>query len=363
MALMRDSFSVIGLLAKSRTRSEALGALWNVPVYDSLSEIDPSTVDIVAVTVPTPQNRGVLEAVLGWNHRVSLAIDTPIAQTFDEYRGLQPLLRRFKAVVVAEDFMNLPHFELALRASRDGLLGKILSVTLFNTGYRYHGLALLRSFADLAVVAGSKRTRLGSYSSVLSYRFSGGMRGHIVGPYRQGTTGGIVVEGDRGIITQAAEDAQFADVGKRLVYQLAQTPAVGLPKAFVLENSNYRLDLPEVEAMSGMPFDDRSQLNVLKNIGLTRIFRSLLANDRLNSAYGFENGLYDSFASRLALKGALPFDPLVLAGKDFMSLPKLGVRRLQGSAAPAKPRDGEPNGEARSRQAAGQPAGEYQART
>jgi hypothetical protein len=330
LALMPASFSVVGLVAKSRTRSASLGIVWNVPAYDDLSQVDPKTVDIVVVTVPTHANAAVLAAILKWNDRVDLVIDTPIASTFAQYRELRPLLRKFRAVAVAEDFMNLPHFELALRAARDGLFGTIRSVTLFNTGYRYHGLALLRSFAELGSVVGSKRAKLGSYSSVITYHFAGGMRGHIVGPYRQVTTGGIVVEGDRGVLTQAAEDAQFADVGKRLVYRLAQTSADGLPSAFVIENSSYRLDLPEIAAMKHMPFEDRSWLNVLKNVGLTRIFDSLVSGDGLNASYGFENGLYDSFASKLASAGVFPFDPLVAVGKNFMSLAAMTARTARG---------------------------------
>jgi hypothetical protein len=327
LRLCAESFEVVGILARSTERSEPLGKLWDVPVYRSLAEVDPRGVDTVAVTVPTNQNAAVLSALLAWNKDVSLTIDTPIAWNFGEYRALLPLLLRFKAVVVAEDFMNFPQFELARTAVRSGLCGRVRSVTLFNTGYRYHGLALLRSFTDFAPVLTSWRFQLGGYSSVVAFRFSGGMVGYIVGPYRQVVTGGILVEGDSAIVTQAAEDVQFTTLGSRKLYHLASSSEPGREDAFVLEGSDLRLATPEFSAMSAMPFEDRTPLNVYKNVGLTRIFRSLIVPDALNRPYGFQNALYDSFASRFAFGGRLRFDPLARVGSNFMALPRLAITR------------------------------------
>jgi hypothetical protein len=333
-ALRPDAFEVVGLIGRSTVRSKPLGERWNVPVYETIAAVDPASVDIVAVTVPTTQNRAVLEAILRWNPEVLLAIDTPIAWKLGEYRDILPLIRRFRAVVVAEDFMNFPQFELARRAAAEGLLGNVRSVMLFNTGYAYHGLALLRSFANLAPVTGTQRLRLGSYSSVVGFRFAGGMRGYIVGPYRQAVTGGIVVEGERGVITQAAEDAEFASIGKRMLYRLAPFPGDGPIAGFALENSNYALATPEIPEMAKMPFEDQTPLNVCKNVGLTRIFHALVEPDELNRRYGYTNALYDSFASRLALRGLFPLDPLARFGSDFMLLPRLTIPKA-AQAAPA----------------------------
>jgi hypothetical protein len=326
-ALLPDLFKVVGIVARSTKRSEPLSKLWNVPVFRSLAEIDANRVDIVAVTIPTDQNRIVLENILKWNPSILLAMDTPVARNYREFRDLEPLLRRFPAVVVAEDFMNFPQFELSRRAAREGLLGRIQSVTLYNTGYAYHGLALLRSFADLAPVVGCRRTLLGSYSSVLGYRFGSGMRGYIVGPYRQSITGGIVVEGSKAIVTQAPEDVQFAQAGKRETFVLAPVTTDGILSAFIIEGTPYRVDTPEIASMLNMPFSDQTLLNVLKNIGLTKIFSALLSADYLNRKYGFENALYDSFASRLANRGLLPFDPFFRVDGGFMAIPRLLATR------------------------------------
>ena len=60
------------------------------------------------------------------------------------------------------------------------------------------------------------------------------------------------------------------------------------------------------------------------------LFRSLLAgengNDNINAKYGFENALYDLFASYLAGRGLLAFDPMVLVRKDVVA----GIHVLNG---------------------------------
>ncbi len=131
-------------------------------------------VDIVAISVPTSQNAAVLRKLKPSASTLMILIDTPIAWNGAELAACNPLLSDFKHVAVAEDYMNFAPFSLMRRAVKAGLIGKPKALTLTNTGYLYHGLALIRSFADFKPVKSGRRHLLVAHrasSTIVSAAF------------------------------------------------------------------------------------------------------------------------------------------------------------------------------------------------
>ncbi len=331
---LRDRFGVVGVHAPSATRRDPLAALWGISPIASLAGPEVLAVDVVAISVPSARNAAVLRALSPHAPRLRLVIDTPGAANLTELAALSPLLARFKAVAFTEDHMNLPVYALLRRAVARGLIGEAKSLTLFHTGYRYHGLAIIRAFAGLEPVARSWRRRVGASTSLIGYQFRGGFEGCIVNPYhRNQPDGGLVLEGSAGIITTFPADLETATPA-RPVHLLAPRRTGGALSGYEIEAGpkSLHLDLPALAAMREMPIEDTSDYNLRRACGMANILRSISEPDadpetRLNAAYGWRNALYDSFASRLAERGRLPFDPLTWVGRDFMSLlvPASGV--------------------------------------
>jgi hypothetical protein len=319
---LADSFEIAGLHARTDARMVPVAARWNVKAVRSLKDFDLGTVDVVAISVPTSQNAPVIEQLVREAPRLALVVDTPIASNRREHSAVRPLLRRFKQVVVAEDYMNFPHFTLLRTAVRDGLIGKPSTAMLYNIGYAYHGLALIRSMAGFRAVTGTSRTSVRSFSSIITYRLGHGYRACVIGPYRRQHNGGIILEGSRGVITEGPDDVDQGDPAHRPIFMLSKVNDNGLITGFAIDGTNqrlYQVETPEIALMAKMEFPDKSEINLMRSWGLIQVFRALIEADNINLSYGYENALYDSFISRLARRGLLPFDPMVLLGKNVMT--------------------------------------------
>jgi hypothetical protein len=270
--------------------------------------------------------------------RLTLVIDTPIAFNRKELAVVTPLLQKFRRVAVAEDYMNFPHFALIRKVVREGLIGKPLAATLYNVGYAYHGLALIRSFVGFRSAIRSWRNPVGAFGRHVNYRFADGFRAFVIGPYRREGNGGIIVEGSRGVITEVASDRIGGDPMHRPIFRISKIYHNDFVSGFSVDDGARRLDRidnPEIAMMREMDFADKSEFNLLKCCGLIAVFRSLIEPDPINSNYGYPNALYDSFAARLADRGRLIFDPLVLIRKNLM-IGVHAVSRILSSASRLK---------------------------
>jgi hypothetical protein len=228
--------------------------------------------------------------------------------------------------------MNLPPFALMRRAVQDGLIGKLRGLTLYNSGFLYHGLALIRSFDGFKRPHTTWHRKVGSFSKIVGYSFAGGYRAIVVGPHRSRYTSGLInIEGSMGVITDFSGDSEFVASNGRPIYTLtSQRAEDGLLTGFTLEGADhkYTVDLPEIRCMACMDFPDKSDLNLLKNCGIAEIFRALDEPSNLNNAYGPANMTYDAFAARLAGRGFLPLDPFVWFGSDVINVFRLACTGL-----------------------------------
>lgn len=312
LRLMPDEFNVKWVHARNQDRLRAAMAPWGVRTIASIDTGALDEVDVVAVSVPADQNAAVLRKIGGAAKRLHLVIDTPVAASIGQARALWPLLRRFASVTVTEDFMNFPDFDLVRKAVADGAIGKVRNVILDGLGYYYHGLALIRSFADFSPVRSTARQRLGGDFVVSRYRLASGLEGTILYPYRRydGTVG---IVGSDGTIVSSEDAIPFVK-GKRNLL-LAAERQDGLPHRITLKGPDYfaRTELPLVPSLMALPFQDRSELNLMRTLGLMTVFRSL-DNDNINRRYGYGNALHDSFMSKVGMRFPRIWDPLSIVG-------------------------------------------------
>jgi hypothetical protein len=318
LGCLTDLFELVGIHARTEERMVPLAKQWGVPAIADLTAIDWSKVDVVAISVPTSQNATVLRALLPHAARLRIVIDTPIFRNSRELAQVDALISQFKEVRVTEDFMNFPPYILLREAATAGLIGRLKRLTLLNTGFLYHGLALIRSFVNFAPVLMSASH--GGFARQVHYRFTNGFRGSIIGPYRQYVHGGVVLEGTRGIITEVVGDAEFNPPAGVTMYHLAKREEAGVILGYDLVHGGEvvrHIATPEYARMRAMDIADKSELNLLRGCGLIVIFRALV-EDNINRRYGFEEGFYDSMVSRLAARNCFPFDPLVLLGRNAM---------------------------------------------
>jgi hypothetical protein len=331
---LRHQFEVVGVHARTSLKLLPVARAWNVSAVSKLNTVDWSAIDVVAISVPVPQNLVVLNQLLPHADRLRLVIDTPIATTLPDLAACERLLPNFRQVLVTEDYMNFPQFRLVREAAENGLVGSLYSATLLNIGYFFHGLALIRSLAGFPHVWRSRVERVGRFATQITYHLRGGFKASVVGPYRPDRNGGLLLEGTSGIISDCASDGRWGNAEGRTHYTVRRNLEDGHLIGFKIESDTEEmirnLDLPELREMRAMSFEDKSELNLCRGCGLIEVFRALVEPHNFNHAYSFRDGLYDSFVSRLADRGLLPVDPLVLAGSNVMSLLR-AVGSVQGA--------------------------------
>jgi len=321
---LRDRFEIVGVHSRTTENLLRVTHQWGVKAEPQLDAIDWSGIDVVALSVPVSQNALLMKQLLPHASSLSLVIDTPIASTLAELTDCERLLPSFSRVLVTEDYMNFPLFRLLRDAVADDLIGQPVGVTLINIGYFFHGLALVRSFADFAPIMRSHAEHVGRFTANVTYHFRGGFKACVVGPYRPDSNGGILLEGRKGVISEVAGDARWGHLDHRPHYVVQRDLEADQLVGYRLEDGAGRLlravDLPALREMRTLPFEDKSDLNLCRGRGLMDVFLALFEPANLNNAYGFRNALYDSFVSRLAHSGRLPLDPLSLFGGDVMML-------------------------------------------
>jgi len=309
-----DLFEVKGLHSRTPAKFVPIAEKWKIPAITDLRAVDFSAIDLVVVTVPTNQNAAVLESLRPHAGRLHLLLDTPIAGSQQEAQPILPLLKLFASVTIAEDHMNFPFHALARKAAAEGLIGKPRSLSLYNIGYMYHGLSILRSFTGFAPITAHWRKVLGGHARIVGYEFADGFTGTLIGPYRrQDKVGGLVLEGSEGIISESPTDAAFLGHGRKM-YLLQPLRTNGVLFGYQLKGPNreIKLDLPNLATMRALDFPDRSEINLIQNCALMEVILSVFHRNNINNSYGYENGLYDSLASQRADAGDSQVNPMGL---------------------------------------------------
>jgi hypothetical protein len=243
-----------------------------------------------------------------------LVIDTPgLGRVGDLWR--MALFRRWAQVRVAEDFMNLPQFRLMGKLIEEGVLGDINKVQMSQVGYRYHALALVRSWLGFQAPSFVRSRRAPAGGVDIEYRFARGAIGEVLEPYEQ-AVGTIVAQGTRATVGGHPMGYDIDDAGPpdakraqlpcgRLARMEDATGLVGFEVVGLGEPVETRV--PTLARLRSMGLEDDSEFNLLRVDGLCQVISSLWEPDPVNSRYRLEDAMADLLVSSAARRiGWLP---------------------------------------------------------
>ncbi len=299
LRLLDSHVEVVGVHSRNITHAREAGEPFGVGAIENLRSLRPGDVDAVMVSVTPTSNMAVLRATAHLAPGAALVMDTPAAVRWGDLRQLG-LYRRWRAVRVAEDFMNLPQFRLVGQTIAAGAVGDVVHIRLESMGYRYHALALLRSWLGFPLVrsAHGRRSRGGAVNIV--YRFPGGVTGEVIEPFT-GADGPFEVIGTRASITGHSMGhpvAGSASAAGRLE-RIEDDDAHGTLSGFRVAgfNDEWTTSLPSLVPLRALGLEDDSEFNLLRVEALSHIIASLWSEDPLNSAYRLQDGMADGLVS------------------------------------------------------------------
>jgi hypothetical protein len=309
---------IVGIWSPTAEHAREAAAPWSVPVAPTFASglADADTVMVSVATTAVPTVLSMLAADAG---RLRLVLDTPV---FGSARHLPSLkqLRRFAQVVVAEDYVHFPQWTLVRRAIRAGLAGPIRHVELRHSGFRYHGLALIRSLYGFPY-ARLWRRHNDADRVEMDFDFGGRRTGRIVEPYDQ-SRGATVITGERAVLVHRPNGADLEPSTVNLPVLAVEFDQTGPVPAFTL--SDLRLELPQLAALLGAPTPDRTMFNALKTCGLMTVLSSLWSSQLAGrqgceQGYDYHHALYDHLTTALLRQIPAVIDPLAAVRQNFVT--------------------------------------------
>ncbi len=293
---LQDKYTLVGLYSPTQANREAVCEKWNIPAFNSIASVDLSSIDVVVISISTQHVPAVLAQISDACRGKILIIDTPVFDSLGDFKAIR-YLRNFSKVIVAEDYINYPQFVIMRDVLREGVLGDIRSITLAHTGFRYHALALVRSFVDFKKIRLLKRRHSDNDIGRITLDFVRGENATILEPYRR-LDGWVRVEGSKASL--------IYDPGQQCKDE-AISPTYTLNQYFSDEGDVYFS--VEGVALTGIrqprhfaqlknfDIDDNSDFNTFKSCGLIDVIESI-DSDAGASQYTWREALYDSALSK-----------------------------------------------------------------
>lgn len=322
---------VVGIHSRQPAHARRAGEPFGVPVIEDLRSLRPGDVDLVLVSVTATNNLAVLRMTAHIAPGAALVMDTPAMAGYADVLRLG-LYRRWRVVRVAEDFMNMPQFRLIGRVIHAGVLGDVMRVRQAQMGYRFHALALLRSWLGFALVRSARRRRAVGGGVDIVYRFPAGVTGEVTEPYTRGK-GSLEIVGTRGSIAGPMMGAPGGPGGREKgpccrLERLEDDDGLcgfrigGLDTQNVIEDT---IAIPLLPRLRAMTLEDDSELNLIRVDGLCRVISSLWSPDPVNGGYRLQDAMADFLVSAAArrlpwsaqLPGRNPVDVIHTALRPF----------------------------------------------
>jgi predicted dehydrogenase len=306
LRLLDSDVEVVGVHSRNIAHAREAGEPFGVDAVENLRSLRPGDVDAVMVSVTPTSNLAVLRATAHLAPGAALVMDTPAAVRWGDLRQLA-LYRRWRTVRVAEDFMNLPQFRLVGKVIESGAVGDVVRIRLENMGYRYHALALLRSWLGFPLVrsAQCRWSRGGAVNIV--YRFPGGVTGEVIEPFT-GADGPFEVVGTQASISGHSMGHAIAGADGATA-RLERLEDNGTLSGFQVVGFRDEMttSVPSLAPLRAMELEDDSEFNLLRVDALSHIISSLWSPDPLNSAYRLQDAMADGLVS--VTSRALPWWP------------------------------------------------------
>jgi Oxidoreductase family, NAD-binding Rossmann fold len=311
LSRMPDRAQATALWSRTAGHAEAVGATWSVPVARSIGAC-LADVDTVIISVSTKAVHTVLEHLSPRADALNLVIDTPVFGSARHLPAMR-LLRRFAKVIVAEDYAHFPQWALARRAVAAGLIGQVRSIELRHSGFRYHGLALIRSFLGWPFAHRMKKVSSNG-AATMEFYFDHGCVGRIVEPYDQ-DRGVTVISGTSGTITFRSSGYGQPSARDEQDHIIEPLGPDGMPEGFVL--GDHFEPLPELVPLLSLPTPDRSVFNALQTCGLLTVLTEL--GNPAPPTYDYRQALYDHLTTAWLRNAPGALDPAAALHVNFVN--------------------------------------------
>ena len=288
--------SIVGLYSRTPAHRQLVCKKWGIKEVTSLEEFAFSEVDLVIMSISTHAVPKVLQSIGHKCSETALLIDTPVFMSIRSFLNIRSL-KMFKRVLVAEDFIQYPHFKIMRDVIKKQTLGDIRKIELYRTGYEYHGLALIRSFLNLAKVRSVLMRTVGDGADEFTFKFDSGISGTIVEPYSR-FDGWIKIEGEKQSLIYdpcILYESSAQDSISRLQHRKTDDGVM----IFSIDGIDVPTELQpdSFQKLQSLEIEDTSDFNTFKSCGLVSIINSASSNESVG--YTLAEGLYDSLASLL----------------------------------------------------------------
>lgn len=304
LMVLAQQFSVKGLINKSGATPTAITQM--IPTLRAsadLASIDFASIDIIFVCIPHLSVPALLNKMSGLSlSHITLIVCTPVLGIKDgHYRSR---FKSFKQTLAFENAFCLPPVVLAKRLIDEGKIGKLKKVYLNHSGYRYHGMALIRSLYNGAYPSYGRTLSFGQYFEY-SLKFPGGRHATMLQP-KDHAAGYFMLAGSKGIISDHPLQAK-----NTLVINSLQDET-GLFAGLSLNGQPQPLCTLDQLFIDRLPYSrlpDNSLFRQLHIRGAVEIFDACYRNDK-TCLYDHSETIYDNVLATLLERVGFWFEPL-----------------------------------------------------
>ena len=289
---LRNEFDLMGVL--SRTKKDLSQWYKNIPLSTDtdFNKFDVSNADIIFISVSTKNVGSVLRKLNNWDvSKATLVLETPVIHPKD-IKAIK-LLRKYKKVVVAEDFLYLRMYVEAKRLIDSGVIGNLKYIHLLHCGVLHHTMALVKFLSDSNTIIFTQMIARG-VSEELRIRCGNGVTASLIGP-RDYDIGKYLIVGDQGTIADypiSKENHVFISVQRTPQNGYAGISIDGKLLDPTGEEELFQKNLPNYRLV-GVKINEPLWMNQMKIHSLMKILRSVCESE------GFRYGPITAFSNWL----------------------------------------------------------------
>ena len=282
--------NIIGLYSRTFSNAKKVANNWNLNALSYDTNLLMLDMSMVIISITTTNVISSLLKLENYEKKLKIIIDTP---AFINFRDL-PILKRLSKkhdIFVASDFMYFPIFNLFREVANSKILGKLKKISLVNTGYYYHGTALLRSFFDFSSFLSIRK--IGKVNKIFSalntnkyiYKFRNSVIASITYPYNF-DEGYIELCFEKGIVTNKKIcNKKFSDRNKYVVENIVENNFI-LGHKIEINNLKFTSNTDYIPLLLSFSKNDNTNFNLHKTCGTIDFLKSILIiNKKKNMIY------------------------------------------------------------------------------